>query len=45
MLALVIAIMPISMSCDGVVGASEASNMVEYQLMARKMVASGLVWL
>ena len=42
MLALVISIMPISISWAGVVGAPEALAIVEYSLMARKIVASGL---
>ena len=45
MLALVIAIMPISMSWDGLLGGTEASAMLEYSLMVCKMVASGLVLL
>ena len=42
--ALVIAIMPISMIWSGLVGAPEASGIVEYSLMMWKIVASGLVW-
>ena len=42
MLALLIVIIPILVSWDGAVGASEDLAMLEYSLMARKMVASGL---
>ena len=41
-LSLVIAIMPILMIWDGVVGSPEALEMVQYSLMAWNMVESGL---
>ena len=42
-LELVIVIVPILMSWDGMLGAPEALAMVEYSLMAWNMVAIGLV--